>query len=127
MIPQDLKFTKSHEWVRLGEDGLATIGLSEFAVDQLGDIVFLELPAVGYATAKESTFGTIESVKAAVEIYAPLAGEVAEANDEAADNFDLLAQDPYGKGWLIKIKPAQPADMDSLMSAEEYEKHLQNA
>lgn len=126
MISQDLKFTKSHEWVRQEEDAVVTIGISEFAVSQLGDIVFLELPAVGTNITKEATFGTIESVKAAVEIYSPMGGEVIAANDEVANNFDLLADDPYGQGWLIKVKVSDKSQLDNLMSADEYEKYLQS-
>ena len=126
MIPQDLKFTQSHEWVRLGEDGIATVGISEFAVGQLGDIVFLELPAVAANITQEATFGTVESVKAAVEIHSPIDGEVTTANDEVVNNFDLLSQDPYGQAWLIKVKISDTSQLDDLMSAEEYEKYLQS-
>lgn len=126
MVPQNLKFTKSHEWVRLEEDGGVTVGISEFAVTQLGDIVFLELPSVGSTITKDATFGTIESVKAAVEIYSPISGEVTAANDEVVDNFDLLAQDSFGQGWLVKTKVVDSTELDNLMSADEYEKYLQS-
>ena len=125
MIPQDLKFTKSHEWVRL-EDVVATIGISEFAVGQLGDIVFLELPAVGANITKEAAFGTVESVKAAVEIYSPIDGEITAVNDEVVDNFDMLTEDPYDKAWLIKVKVSDASQVDGLMSADEYQKYLQS-
>ncbi|MDY6901701.1 MAG: glycine cleavage system protein GcvH [Cyanobacteriota bacterium] len=117
--PEDLKYLDSHEYVRLeGEN--ATIGISAFAIDQLGDIVFLELPAVGDAITKGESFGTVESVKAVEDLNAPVTGTVTECNDEMVDSPENLADEPYGKGWLIKVKVENPSDVDDAMSAAEY-------
>ena len=125
MIPQDLKFTESHEWVRIdGATGEATVGLSEFAVEQLGDIVYLELPNVGDAVAKGETLGAIESVKAASDLYAPLGGEILEVNEEAADNLDLFKEDAYGQAWIAKVKMSDASEADGLLDAAGYEEHI---
>ena len=117
--PEDLKYLDSHEYVRLeGEN--ATIGISAFAIDQLGDIVFLELPAVGDTVTKGESFGTVESVKAVEDLNAPVTGTVTECNDAMVDSPENLADDPYGKGWLIKVKSENPSDTDDAMSAAEY-------
>ena len=117
--PEDLKYLDSHEYVRLeGEN--ATIGISAFAIDQLGDIVFLELPAVGDTINKGESFGTVESVKAVEDLNAPVTGTVTECNDAMVDSPENLAEDPYGKGWLIKVKAENPSDTDDAMSAAEY-------
>ena len=117
--PEDLKYLDSHEYVRLeGEN--ATIGISAFAIDQLGDIVFLELPAVGDTVTKGESFGTVESVKAVEDLNAPVTGTVTECNDAMVDSPENLAEDPYGKGWLIKVKAENPSDTDDAMSAAEY-------
>jgi len=127
MIPKDLKFTQTHEWARLDESaGIVTVGITDYAVQQLGDIVFVELPGLGDAAKAGEPFGVIESVKAAVELYAPVGGEVVEANHAVADSHDLLVKDPYGEGWMIKVKVADASGMDSLMTPAEYDKHLQN-
>ncbi len=126
MIPQDLKFTKTHEWAKIDGDGVVTVGVSEFAVAQLGDIVFIELPAVGDSVSQEAAFATIESVKAAVEIYSPVSGEIVEINEPVADGFDLLDEDPYARAWLIKVKIADAGQLDALMSANDYEAYLQS-
>jgi len=125
MIPQDLKFLESHEWVRIDEaTGEATVGLSEFAVEQLGDIVYLELPNVGDMVAKGGALGAIESVKAASDLYAPVSGEVLEVNDAAADNLDLFKEDAYGQAWIARIKMSDAAEAESLLSAAGYEESL---
>ena len=122
MIPQDLKFTKSHEWARFDKAAnTVTVGISAFAVEQLGDIVFVELPEVGKALTAESPFGVIESVKAAIDLYSPIAGQVIETNQAVAEQLDSLANDPYGQAWMIKIKPQDPAQLDALMSPADYE------
>ena len=127
MIPKDLKFTQTHEWVRLDEPaGIVTVGITDYAVQQLGDIVFVELPGLGEATKAGEAFGVIESVKAAVELCSPIDGEVVEANQAVADNLDLLAKDAYGQGWMIKVKVADAAGMDNLMTPAEYDKHLRS-
>ena len=125
MIPQDLKFAKTHEWTRLDGE-VVTIGISEYAVKQLGDIVYIELPSVGSAVKREGPFGVIESVKAAVEVYSPTDGEVVQANDEITDNIELLSQDPYTQGWMVKIKASDPQPLDNLMTASDYEEYIDN-
>ncbi len=117
--PEDLKYLDSHEYVRLeGEN--ATIGISAFAIDQLGDIVFLELPAVGDRITKGESFGTVESVKAVEDLNSPVTGTVTECNDVMVDAPENLAEEPYGKGWLIKVKVEDKSDIDDAMSASEY-------
>ncbi|MBF2014235.1 MAG: glycine cleavage system protein GcvH [Rivularia sp. T60_A2020_040] len=122
--PEDLKYLDTHEYVRLeGEN--ATIGISAFAIDQLGDIVFLELPQVGDRVTKGETFGTVESVKAVEDLNSPVTGTVSECNDPMIDSPEKLADDPYGKGWLIKVKVDNPSDIDDAMSAEEYSSQVE--
>jgi glycine cleavage system H protein len=120
MDPKDLKFSPTHEWVYL-DDHVATIGISKFAVDQLTDLIMIELPAPGSRIAPGKSFGEIESVKAVSDLYAPVAGEVLEVNEAVAANVQLLAEDPYGKAWLIKIKVDGPVDTSSLMDFASYE------
>ncbi|HIK41741.1 glycine cleavage system protein GcvH [Thermoleptolyngbya sp. M55_K2018_002] len=117
--PEDLKYTDSHEYIRLDGD-TATIGITAFAVDQLGDIVFLELPEVGDALEKGETFGTVESVKAVEELKAPLSGKVIERNDPLLDAPEQLADDPYGTAWLLKVEVSDGAELDDALSMEEY-------
>ena len=121
MIPEDLKFAKTHEWARHDEaTGVVTVGISQFAVEQLGDIVFLELPEAGTAVMQEAPFGVVESVKAAVDLVAPVSGEVVEANDQLSENFDLMAEDPYNKGWMVRIRASNPGQLADLLDAAEY-------
>jgi len=115
-----LRFTPTHEWVYLQGDE-ATIGISKFAVDQLTDLIMIELPEVGARVAGGKAFGEIESVKAVSDLYAPLSGKVIAVNQDVAANVQLLAEDPYDKGWLIKIKANQPAEMSQLMDLDTYE------
>ena len=122
MIPQDLKFTRTHEWARAEENtNIVTVGISAFAVEQLGDIVFIELPGPGTAVTQESPFGVIESVKAAVDLYAPISGEVVQANQALSDQLDLFAKDPYGQAWMIKIKTEDLTQLDNLKDPADYE------
>ncbi|MDJ0772567.1 MAG: glycine cleavage system protein GcvH [Mastigocoleus sp. MO_167.B18] len=118
--PDNLKYLDSHEYVRL-EGEIATIGISEFAVDQLGDIVFLELPEVGDAVDKGENFGSIESVKAVEDLKSPVNGTVIERNDEMIDAPEQIADDPYGEGWLLKVRVNELEDIDDVMSAQEYQ------
>jgi glycine cleavage system H protein len=115
-----LKFSPTHEWVAL-EGNVATIGISKFAVDQLTDLIMIELPAPGTRVVPGKSFGEIESVKAVSDLYAPIAGEVIEVNDQVSGNVQLLAEDPYDKAWLIKIKVDQPVDISGLMDLDAYE------
>lgn len=117
--PSDLKYLDSHEYVRMDGD-IATIGISAFAVDQLGDIVFLELPEVGDSVTKGETFGSVESVKAVEDMYSAITGTVIERNDTVVDSPDQLANDPYGEGWLLKVRVEDPSELDDALSADEY-------
>jgi glycine cleavage system H protein len=117
---KSLHFAPTHEWAHIQGDR-ATVGISKFAVDQLTDLIMIELPAVGARLTAGKSFGEIESVKAVSDLYAPLAGEVVEVNNQITSNVGLLAEDPYDKGWLIKIKVDQPADTSGLMDLAAYE------
>lgn len=120
-IPADLKYSKDHEWVRV-EGNKVVIGITEFAQESLGDIVFVELPSLGDEVQVEETFGVVESVKTASDLYCPISGVVMEINDELVDSPEIVNQDPYGKGWLIMVKMSEPSQLDWLLSAEEYKK-----
>ncbi|MFZ6050853.1 glycine cleavage system protein GcvH [Halocola ammonii] len=121
-IPKDLKYTKDHEWVRL-EGGVATVGITDYAQGELGDIVFVEIDSEGEELENEEVFGTIEAVKTVSDLFMPLAGKVIEFNEELEDNPELVNEDAYGKGWLIKIE-VEDENLDHLMSAEDYEKEI---
>ncbi len=123
-IPSDLKYVASHEWLRLEADGTITVGITDHAQDALGDVVFVELPEVGTTVEADQEIAVVESVKAASDVYAPISGEIVEINEELVDNPELANEDPYGKAWFFNVKPANPADYDCLMSAEEYENSL---
>jgi glycine cleavage system H protein len=122
-FPEDLKYSKEHEWV-LVEGSVATVGITDYAQDQLGDIVFVELPAVGDKASKEDAFGVVESVKAVSDIYAPVSGKVVEVNDDLPENPEMLNEDPYGDGWIIKIEMNDPEELQDLMTASEYEEYV---
>ena len=122
--PSELKYTKEHEWVRVDGD-TGTIGITDYAQDQLGDIVFVELPAVGATISAAQKLGEIESVKAVSELFAPVSGEVTEANASLADAPESVNDDPYGDGWLIKVRLSDPAQLDGLLSADEYEAFIE--
>ncbi len=125
MVPKDLRYAKTHEWARV-EGNLCTVGITQFAVEQLTDVVAVELPRVGKPVvgSDEKGFGVIESVKAVSDLYAPVGGEVAEVNKAVADDPSLVAADPYGKGWLIKIEMAPGAKLDHLLTAAQYEAQI---
>jgi len=120
MYPSDLKYDKEHEWVRL-EGDLAVIGITDFAQDQLGDVVYVDLPAEGDTVKAGETFGEIESVKSVSELYSPVSGEVVEVNSALDDAPEVVNAEPYGDGWMIQVKLDDPAEVDGLMSAAEYE------
>lgn len=125
MDPSTAKYTKSHEWVFLdGEE--ATIGISDFAVKQLTDLVYIELPSVGKSLSVGDEFGVVESVKAASDLYAPISGEVTAANTDLEEDLAALSEDPFGKGWMIKLKVANAAELDNLMDLAAYEAHCQS-
>lgn len=117
-LPSDLRYTKDHEWAKLSGDTVK-IGISDYAQDQLGDIVFVEMPAEGDSFGTGDEFGTLESVKAVSELYIPMGGEIVAVNEALEDNPELLNEDPYG-GWIIEIKPSDPAELDGLMTADAY-------
>lgn len=123
-IPADLKYVASHEWLKLEDDGIITVGITDHAQDLLGDVVFVELPEVGRTVSADEEIAVVESVKAASDVYAPIAGEIVEINDELVGSPELANEDPYGKAWFFKIKPANVADYDDLLSAEEYQSAL---
>jgi glycine cleavage system H protein len=123
-IPGDLLYTEEHEYVRRGKDGSAEIGITDYAQGELGDIVYIELPKVGSKFGKHDVFGTIEAVKAVSELFSPIAGEVVAINDRLDKEPALVNSDPYGAGWMIKVKPSNPADLDSLLKADAYNKHV---
>jgi glycine cleavage system H protein len=118
--PADLKYTKEHEWVRV-DDGVGTVGITDYAQDQLGDIVFVDLPAAGAAVSYMQKFGEIESVKAVSELYSPVTGEVVEANPTLADNPQFVNDDAYGEGWMLRVRLSEPAEIEKLLSAQEYD------
>jgi glycine cleavage system H protein len=123
-IPSDLKYTKNDEWVRV-EGGAATAGLTDYAQTQLSDIVFVELPSVGATFKQGESFASVESVKAASDVYLPVGGEITAVNDTLADSPELVNQDPYGKAWMVKFKVADASELDSLMDAAAYEKYCE--
>lgn len=119
MAPSDLRYTTDHEWVRL-EGDVATVGITAYAAEQLGDVVFVELPAVGRTLEQHGVFGVVESVKAVSDLLAPVGGEVVEANTALAGEPELANSDPYGAGWMVRIRLSDAAQVDSLMDDQEY-------
>jgi glycine cleavage system H protein len=122
--PNDLRYTNEHEWVRL-EDGLVTVGITGYATEQLGDVVFVELPEVGRKVEAMKPFGVVEAVKTVSDLFAPVGGEVVEVNISLSDNPALVNQAPYGDGWMIRIKPSNAEDAKTLMNSEDYERFLE--
>ena len=120
--PKDLKYTKSHEWVKAESDGTITVGITDHAQDLMGDMVYVELPEVGTHVNAEEDCAVVESVKAASDVYAPVSGEVTAVNADVTGTPEVLNKDPYGKGWLMRIKPANAADVNALMDVAAYEK-----
>jgi glycine cleavage system H protein len=124
--PDDLKYTDTHEYVRLDGD-IATIGITAFAIDQLGDIVFLELPDAGATVEKSESFGTIESVKAVEDLKSPVTGTVVEANAAMVDTPENLVEDPYGDGWLLKVRIENESDLEDALSSDEYRDQVEGS
>ncbi|MGK2857812.1 MAG: glycine cleavage system protein GcvH [Thermoanaerobaculia bacterium] len=122
--PEDNRYAKSHEYVHV-EGGIATVGISDYAQKELGDVVFVELPQAGSQVEANEEFGNIESVKAASELFSPVTGEVVEINEELASRPELVNTDPYGDGWMLKVKLTSPEELDVLMTAEEYEEYVE--
>lgn len=125
MYPNEYLYSREHEWVRV-EDDVVVLGITEFAQQELGEVVFVELPEIGQVFDANDELGTIESVKAVAEVYTPVAGEVVEVNDAVVDDPELLNEDPHGEGWLLKIRFSSAADLKDLMNAEKYEEYVQS-
>jgi glycine cleavage system H protein len=124
-IPGDLRYTEEHEYVKeSGEEGVVVVGVTDYAQGELGDVVFVELPGVGESFKRMAVFGTIEAVKAVSELFSPLSGEIVAVNDALDANPALVNSDPYGEGWMLKIRLSDPSELEKLMSAEEYTKHI---
>ena len=126
-IPTELKYAKSHEWAKPQPDGTVLVGITDHAQSALGDLVFVEVPKAGRAVKAGEACAVVESVKAASDVYAPISGEVVDANAALANAPETLNQDPYGKGWMFKVKPANPAELDKLLDAKGYEQVVAEA
>lgn len=124
-VPEELKYTKDHEWLRIEADGTAVVGITHHAQDQLGDVVFVELPEAGSKFEAGAAFGTVESVKAVSDLFAPLAGEVVASNDTVQDSPELVNSDPYGDAWLVKLRLDDPGAVAGLLSAGDYQKLIE--
>ncbi|OFX18677.1 MAG: glycine cleavage system protein H [Bacteroidetes bacterium GWA2_31_9] len=122
-FPENLKYTKDHEWIKVTSNDEALVGITEFAQGELGDIVFVEVETVGETINKEEVFGTIEAVKTVSDMFMPVSGEVLELNSEIESNPELINKDPYNGGWIVKIKMTNPAELNDLMDAATYTKH----
>lgn len=120
MVPEDLRYTPEHEWVQRSAQGTVRVGITDYAQSQLGDVVFIQLPRLGESVAAGQPVGEVESTKSVSDVFAPVDGEVVGRNDTLEDNPELVNSDPYGKGWMIEIRLAKPAAVDTLMIAEEY-------
>jgi glycine cleavage system H protein len=118
-FPEELRYTKEHEWLRI-EDDVAVVGITEYAQSELGDIVYIEMPKVGSSCAQNASIGTIEAVKTVADLYAPVGGEITEVNAELSDTPEIVNEDPYGKGWIVKIKLSDPSQLDSLLDSTSY-------
>lgn len=123
-FPEELKYTEEHEWIMVEED-VVTIGITDFAQDQLGDVVFVELPEVGDQLQNGKPFGVVESVKAVSDVYAPVTGEVVEVNDELPDDPEMINNSPYEDGWMLKIRLSDTGELDGLMDADAYQKFIE--
>ncbi len=124
LIPPELRFTNDHEWVRV-QDGVGTVGITDYAQDQLGDVVFVDLPSPGKQLTQLAVFGEIESVKAVSELYAPVSGEVIESNQALADKPELINESPYDEGWLIKVRLVDEGEVDKLLTADQYRDYIE--
>jgi len=122
-FPEDLKYSKEHEWVKVSGN-VATIGITDYAQEQLGEIVFVELPDEGEALEKNDAFGVVESVKSVSDVFTPLAGQIAEVNEPLLDSPETVNEEPYGEGWLVKLEISNPKDVEELMTAEQYQAYI---
>lgn len=123
-FPKDLKYTKEHEWVKV-EGNIATVGITDYAQDSLGDVVYVELPQEGATVTKNEPFGVVESVKAVSDLYSPISGNVAEVNDAIVDSPEAINEDPYGDAWMIKVEISSDSDLGDLLSADDYQKFIE--
>ncbi len=124
MIPPELRYTKDHEWVQVA-DGIGTVGITDYAQDQLGDIVYMDLPSPGKQLTQLAVFGEIESVKTVSELYSPVSGEIVESNQALADKPELINESPYDEGWLMKVRLADQGEVDKLLTADEYSQFIE--
>jgi glycine cleavage system H protein len=123
-FPKELRYSREHEWVAV-EENIATIGITDYAQDQLGDVVYVELPAMGTPVTKDEAFGVVESVKAVSDIYAPVSGTVTEVNVSLPDSPETVNEDPYGDAWMIRVEMSDPGEIDDLMTAAQYKKFVE--
>ncbi len=126
MHPEDRRYSREHEWARDEGDGTVLVGITDYAQEKLGDIVFLELPPVGSSFERDQKLGEVESVKSVSDIFSPVSGEVVEANEVVVDSPEIVNEDPHGNGWLVRLRPAQPSELDDLLSAADYESMLES-
>lgn len=122
--PKEYRYTREHEWARVDDDGTVVVGITDYAQEALGEIVHLELPGEGDVVKKGDTFGVIESTKSVADLFAPVSGRVVEVNDVLLDSLDVLSEDPYEEGWMVRIHPADPDELDDLMDTNEYEEFV---
>lgn len=123
-FPEKLKYTKDHEWVRLEADGIAYVGITDFAQQELGELVYIDVDTIGDTVEKGAEFGAVEAVKTTSDLYMPLDGEVLEVNEALEDAPELINEDPYGKGWIVKLKISDPSQLDELLSAADYQTEI---
>lgn len=126
-IPTDLRYSPSHEWTRVNDDGTVTVGITEFAQDQLGDVVFVETPEIDRSCAAEEAIAVVESVKAASDLYAPVSGKIIDTNGELSDSPELINDSPYEKGWIFKIQPDDLDDVENLLDVEAYQAAIESS
>ena len=124
LIPPELRYTKDHEWVRV-QDGISTVGITDYAQDQLGDVVYVDLPSPGKQLTQLAVFGEIESVKAVSELYSPVSGEVVESNQALADKPELINESPYEEGWIMRVRLVDEGEIDRLLTAEQYRDYIE--
>lgn len=127
MIPESLRYTKEHEWVKDEGDGTVRVGITDYAQNQLGDVVFVELPQEGAEVSAGDSFAVVESVKAVSDIYAPVSGRIVAVNDSLEDQPELINEDPYGKGWIAVIEMRDPSELEQTLSADDYKEHVGEA
>ncbi len=123
-FPQEFKYSKEHEWIKV-ESNTVTIGITDYAQDSLGDVVYVELPQEGTAMVKGETFGVIESVKAVSDLYSPVSGAIVEVNDSIIDNPEVINEEPYGDAWMLKVELSNPEELDELLSSDDYQQHVE--